>query len=91
MRGDYQAAKDHLKNHVNGKSRMKDAQAAKLALSLKKHLSEDAPTNAVAHGGVDMNQNGGYKKADRRRKDHPDNMFRRANGVTKWVSRLQSK
>ena len=55
--------------------------------TFKEFLSEEAPTNAVAHGGVDMNQNGGYKKPDKRNKGHPDNMFRRANGVTKWVSR----
>lgn len=57
MVGDYQSAKDHLKNHVPGKSRAKDAHAAKLALSLKKHIKEEAPANAVAHGGVDMKTN----------------------------------
>ncbi len=57
MRGDYQAAKDHLKMHVPGKSRAKDAHAAKLALSLKKNIKEEAPANAVAHGGVDMKPN----------------------------------
>ena len=35
LAGDYESAKQHLKQHVQGKSRLADALAAKLALSLR--------------------------------------------------------
>lgn len=35
LAGDYESAKQHLKQHVQGKSRRADALAAKLALSLR--------------------------------------------------------
>lgn len=81
LAGDHKSAFNHLKNHVDGKSRARDAEVAKLRMVLRKRLKEDAPANAIAHDGVDMNPNGGYKKIDKRNKWHPDNMFRRANGV----------
>lgn len=38
MAGDYETAARHLKNHVQGKSRIKDAHHAKLSFILKKKL-----------------------------------------------------
>ena len=35
-------------------------------------MDEDAPANAVAHGGVDMNPTGKKKKRDAQKKDCPE-------------------
>ena len=43
---------------------------------------EDAPANAVAHGGVDMNPTGRPRKMDKRMRYHPDSMFRRTKKLT---------
>ena len=44
---------------------------------------EDAPANSVAGGGVDMNPTGGrLPKMDKRRKHHPDAIFRRTKRIT---------
>lgn len=47
---------------------------------LRKKMDEDAPANAVAHGGVDMNPTGKPRKMDGRSKLSPNKMFRRAHG-----------
>lgn len=39
MAGDYETAAQHLKQHVPGKSRIKDAHHAKLSLAVKKKLN----------------------------------------------------
>lgn len=44
-------------------------------------VPEDAPANAVAHGGVDMNPTGRARKMDRRMRYHPDAMFRRSKNI----------
>jgi len=64
---------------------------AKKKIRLSKHidqdahaagLGEEAPANAVAHGGVDMNPTGKPKKYnDGRSKYDMNKMFRRANGA----------
>lgn len=45
-------------------------------------VPEDAPANAVAHGGVDMNPTGRpkTKKMDKRMKYHPEKVYRRSKG-----------
>ena len=43
-------------------------------------MDEDAPTNAVAHGGVDMNPTGRTRKMDKRMKYHPEKVYRRSRG-----------
>ena len=43
-------------------------------------MDEDAPTNAVAHGGVDMNPTGQPRKMDKRMKYHPEKVYRRSRG-----------
>ena len=45
-------------------------------------VPEDAPANAVAHGGVDMNPTGRTRKMDKRMRYHPDTMFRRTKRIT---------
>ena len=51
--------------------------------NFKAYLNEDAPTMSVAAGGVDMNPTGKpkWKKVDKRCKDHPEKMYRRATGT----------
>ena len=44
-------------------------------------MDEDAPANAVAHGGVDMNPTGKARKMDKRMRYHPDTMFRRSKNI----------
>ena len=46
-----------------------------------KKMEEDAPANAVAHGGVDMNPTGRARKMDKRMRYHPDAMFRRSKNI----------
>ena len=45
-----------------------------------KEQTEDAPANAVAHGGVDMNPTGKPRKMDKRMKYHPEKVYRRSRG-----------
>ncbi len=53
------------------------------AAEKKKRVDEDAPANSVAGGGVDMNPTGGrLPKMDKRRKHHPDAIFRRTKRIT---------
>ena len=42
--------------------------------------NEDAPANAIAHGGVDMNPTGKPRKMDKRMKYHPEKVYRRSRG-----------
>lgn len=62
---------------------------AKKKIKLSKHvdqdmaragLEEDAPANAVAHGGVDMNPTGKIKKQDGRSRFDTLRMYRRSAG-----------
>lgn len=70
---------------VMGKSEVvsifKKAKEDLRAAEKKKKVNEDAPANAIAHGGVDMNPTG-RRKMDRRMKYHPDAMFRRTKRIT---------
>jgi len=50
-------------------------------------LEEEVSANNASSGSVDMNQNGGYKKKDKRGKYDTDNMFRRNNGL-KVIERI---
>jgi len=43
-------------------------------------VPEDAPANAIAHGGVDMNPTGKPRKMDKRMKYHPEKVYRRSRG-----------
>jgi len=69
---------DYADKHAKKKVKLskhidQDAHAAK--------LGEDAPVNAVAHGGVDMNPTGKPKKFnDKRSRYDVTKMFRRNNG-----------
>ncbi len=45
-----------------------------------KEQTEDAPVNAIAHGGVDMNPTGKPRKMDKRMKYHPEKVYRRSRG-----------
>ena len=48
----------------------------------KGEQKEDAPANSIAGGGVDMNPTGRSMKMDKRRKHHPDAIFRRTKRIT---------
>lgn len=77
---------DFLKSDApqfQGKSKEERVKMAVAAFNAaKKDLDEEAPANAVAHGGVDMNPTGKPKKYnDGRSKYDMNKMFRRANGA----------
>ena len=60
----------------------KGAPTADAMRRAKGEQTEDAPANSVAGGGVDMNPTGRVKKMDKRRKHHPDAIFRRTKRIT---------
>ena len=73
------------KRRASGKRmRKKGEKGAPTADAIKsaqgKEQTEDAPANAVAHGGVDMNPTGRTKKMDKRMKYHPEKLYRRSRG-----------
>lgn len=57
-------------------------------VTFKEFIKEEAPANAVAHGGVDLNPTG-IKKQDKRSKWDISKIFRRANGTSKIESAKQ--
>ncbi len=76
--------KDFMKSDApqfKGKSEEEKRKMAIAAYySAQNEVVEDAPANAVAHGGVDLNPTGKPKKMDKRSKYHIEKMFRRAQG-----------
>lgn len=69
------------KRKASGKKmRKKGEKGAPTADAIKSAQKEDAPANAVAHGGVDMNPTGQPRKMDKRMKYHPEKVYRRSRG-----------
>lgn len=69
------------KRRASGKKmRKKGEKGAPTADAIKSAQKEDAPANAVAHGGVDMNPTGQPRKMDKRMKYHPEKVYRRSRG-----------
>jgi hypothetical protein len=69
------------KRKASGKKmRKKGEKGAPTADAIKSAQKEDAPANAVAHGGVDMNPTGRTRKMDKRMKYHPEKVYRRSRG-----------
>ena len=69
------------KRRASGKKmRKKGEKGAPTADAIKSAQKEDAPANAVAHGGVDMNPTGRTRKMDKRMKYHPEKVYRRSRG-----------
>ena len=69
------------KRRASGKKvRKKGEKGAPTQDAIKSAQKEDAPTNAVAHGGVDMNPTGSPRKMDKRMKLHPEKIYRRSRG-----------
>lgn len=69
------------KRRASGKKmRKKGEEGAPTADAIKSAQKEDAPANAVAHGGVDMNPTGQPRKMDKRMKYHPEKVYRRSRG-----------
>jgi hypothetical protein len=69
------------KRRESGKRmRKKGEKGAPTADAIKSAQKEDAPANAIAHGGVDMNPTGKPRKMDKRMKYHPEKVYRRSRG-----------
>lgn len=69
------------KRRASGKRmRKKGEKGAPTADAIKSAQKEDAPANAIAHGGVDMNPTGKPRKMDKRMKYHPEKVYRRSRG-----------
>ena len=69
------------KRRASGKRvRKKGEKGAPTADAMKSAQKEDAPANAIAHGGVDMNPTGKPRKMDKRMKYHPEKVYRRSRG-----------
>ena len=76
---DTQSAKQKLYNKYIKMGKHPDAAAELVAAA----VSEDAPTNAVAHGGVDMNPTGKKKKKDEVPAKLMDVIMKRMSGKIK--------
>ena len=77
----------HMKRKRGERMRKKGEKGAPSPEALRRAKGEetqkeDAPANAVAHGGVDMNPTGRPRKMDKRMRYHPDSMFRRTKKLT---------
>ena len=70
----------HMKRKRGERMRKKGEKGAPTADAIKSAQKEDAPANAVAHGGVDMNPTGKPRKMDKRMKYHPEKVYRRSRG-----------